>query len=415
MLKTTKQKLYKIIRKSERFFQTDMIYLLKGSGWLGVSNVVSSALTFLLAIAFANLLPAETYGVYRYVIAVTSILALFSLNQLNTAVARSVARGYEGSSFTGMKVKFRWSLIGAASAILLGGYYLYQSDPTLGWSFIVAGLLLPFFNTFNTFGYFLNGKGLFKERSILAIITKAISVGSLVVVILLTNSVTLLVATYFGVSVLLSLLFTYLVFTKHQPNEKTEEGMVSYGKHLSIMGAVQGVANYLDKVLLWHFLGPLEVALFAFAQAPVETLRQIIKKSLGTTAFTKLSKKDFDTTRRTLPTKINKLFLLIVPIMVVYIIATPYIYNILFPQYVASIPFAQVLALMLLGVPFTFYNSFLLAQAKQKDLYITDLTVSFTLIISLLIFTPLWGIWGVVLAKLTREIVKAIVLYIYAR
>ena len=57
-----KQTIFRMLRWSERFTKTDMVYLAKGSFWMMAKQVGVSIISFGLAIAFANLLPQETYG-----------------------------------------------------------------------------------------------------------------------------------------------------------------------------------------------------------------------------------------------------------------------------------------------------------------------------------------------------------------
>jgi len=64
-IKKLKDKIYRLLRRSEKYFKTDMVYLAHGGFWLTLGQIISSAASFLLAIAFANLLPKETYGTYK--------------------------------------------------------------------------------------------------------------------------------------------------------------------------------------------------------------------------------------------------------------------------------------------------------------------------------------------------------------
>ena len=74
-----KIKAYNLLRWSEKWTKTDMIYLARGGFWLTLGQVISSLSAFLLAIAFANLLPKETYGEYKYILSIASILAIPTL------------------------------------------------------------------------------------------------------------------------------------------------------------------------------------------------------------------------------------------------------------------------------------------------------------------------------------------------
>ena len=57
MIQKIRNKAYNVLRWSEKYTKTDMLYLAKGGSWFTVGQVVSSSSVLLLAIAFANLLP----------------------------------------------------------------------------------------------------------------------------------------------------------------------------------------------------------------------------------------------------------------------------------------------------------------------------------------------------------------------
>ena len=65
-----RQKMLEFLRWSERYSKTDMLYLVRGGFWLSLNHIAASVSSLILAVAFANLIPAETYGTYRYVLSI---------------------------------------------------------------------------------------------------------------------------------------------------------------------------------------------------------------------------------------------------------------------------------------------------------------------------------------------------------
>ena len=86
---------YKILRRSQKYTGTDNVYLAKSGFWLTLGQFFSLVVTFLSAVAFANLLDPTTYGNYKYVLSLLGILAVFCLDGMRTAVTQAVARGFE--------------------------------------------------------------------------------------------------------------------------------------------------------------------------------------------------------------------------------------------------------------------------------------------------------------------------------
>src|SRR3989344_9139507 len=112
--------------RAERFLKTDLRYLLQGGFWLTLAKIVSITASFLSSIAFANLLPEETYGLYRYVLSLLAILAIPTLDGVDRALTRSVAQGHEGTFVPAIFTKMRWGTLGGVGALGLAAYYYFQ-------------------------------------------------------------------------------------------------------------------------------------------------------------------------------------------------------------------------------------------------------------------------------------------------
>lgn len=408
----------KIIRVLNALFKTDMAYLIKGVGWLGGAKILGSVFTFALVIAFANLMPVEAYGTYSYVIATISIVAITSLPGIDGSVLRSVARGFDGSFLTALWVRLRWSSIGALLLFITSGYYFFQENMVLGGSFLVGGLLFPLFVSFSLFAPYLNGKKMFRELAIRKVVIKFLFAATLGIALLFTNNVALFVALNMGVVALTGIFFTRFLISKHKGELSTpsEDGLISYGKHLTVMSILDTTAKYLDKILLWHFFGPVQVAIWAFAYTPIQIAQGMVKKTAGSVALPKFAQNDFTQTKKHLPAKVVKLFLILVPVAMFYILSAPFLFEIAFPQYIDSVIYSQALAVLFLLIPFNFFSGFLLAHARKRDMYFIKVGFGITSIISLIIFIPLWGLWGAVVAHITALTVRsALSWYLFAR
>jgi O-antigen/teichoic acid export membrane protein len=404
----TKQQ--KLISTLNRLFKTDITYLIHGVGWLGSAKLLSSVFSFALVFAFANLLPADAYGTYSYVMAVISIIVLTSLPGIESSLVRSVARGFGGSLFTTQRVRLKWSSIGTIILLTVSCYYFYQENMILSSSFLVGGLLFPIFVSFNQYGAFLNGKKLFRELALRSVTVKFLFAATLGIGLLFSDNAAVLVALNMGLIAITGILFTRHIISKHRDelNTPPEEDLILYGKHLTVMNILETIGSYLDKILLWHFLGPVQVAIWGLAYTPIQIAQGLVKKTLGPIAMPKFSQNDFKQTKLHLPAKVAKLFLILVPIALAYILAAPFLFEIAFSQYTDSVIYSQALTLLLLLIPFNFFSGFLLAHARKRDLYLIKVSFGFTLIISLLVFIPLWGLWGAVVAHVTAMTVRSI-------
>ena len=413
---STEQK--KIIRVLNRFFKTDTAYLLHGVGWLGGAKLLGSIFSFGLVVAFANLLPAESYGTYSYVMAAVSIIALTSLPGIDSSLVRSVARGFDDSFKIAQRVRLRWSVIGATILILVSAYYWYQNNLFLSTFFLAGGLLFPAFTSFTLFAPYLNGKKQFRRLAITKVVVKFLFAVTLTVGLIFSDNVALLIALNLGVVALTGVFFTIKIVKQLSSIKSSapEPGLISYGKHLTVMSILDTTSKYLDKILLWHFFGPVQVAIWAFAYTPIQIAQGMIKKTLGTLAMPKFAQNNFDLTKKQLPAKVVKLFLILIPFALLYVLISPVLFAQLFPQYIDSVIYSQVLIALLLLIPFNFFSAFLMAHARKRELYFIKIGFGLTSVGSLLIFIPLFGLWGAAIAHITAMTVRSTMsLFLFSR
>ncbi len=399
----TKQKIYNLLRKSQKYTRTDMVYLAKGGFWLTLGQVVSTIASFLSAIAFANLLPREVYGQYKYILSVASILAIPTLSGMNTAITQAVARGYEGSFIPALKTRIKWGLLGGLASLGLAGYYFFNGNITLTISFLVAAIFLPFMDSFNVYGALLIGKKRFDLSTKISVPIRIISIAVMIVVLFLTNNLFLILITYFISNTLLRFIALMLTLKKFKLNKKEDPETLSYGKHLSLIGIIGTIATNIDKILLWHLLGATEVAMYYIATAPIEQIRSFIK-NVRLISLPKFSTKELKKLKKTAFQKSLKLFFAICFIVSIYIIFSPLLFKVAFPIYENVIIYSQIYALSLITMPTIIFNTIFLAKRAKKQIFISNIIAPFVRIILLVPFIYFFGFLGVFLAIIIYKI-----------
>src|SRR4051812_16792510 len=110
LLAEMKQKIIHILRWSEKYTKTDMVYLAHGNFWLTASRIVGVGTGLVLTFIFGNLLKPEVFGSYKYIIAVAGFIGSFTLGGLGGALGRTGAQG-KRNLFPGVfKESFKWSI-----------------------------------------------------------------------------------------------------------------------------------------------------------------------------------------------------------------------------------------------------------------------------------------------------------------
>jgi hypothetical protein len=142
-----------------------MVYLYEGGGLLGFSTFVSSLATFLLAIAYANLVPKAVYGSYRYILGAIGILAIPTLHGLNVALIQTVSAGFGGSLNLVRGVKLRWGLYSLAGGFIVALYYFLIGNTSMAISFLLVAAGLPVIEANVSTDAYVIGKELYKVSS----------------------------------------------------------------------------------------------------------------------------------------------------------------------------------------------------------------------------------------------------------
>ena len=177
MFNELKIKIRRLLVWSQKYTQTDMVYLAEGGFWLTLGQMVSTAASFLLAIAFANLLDPITYGNYRYVLSLIGMLSVLTLTGMGIAITQATARGLEGSFYTGFKTKLKWGLLASLASIGLAGYYWLQGNNLLPIPLLISATFLPLMQASQVYKDLLIGKKLFDIQTKYSTLSQIISSG----------------------------------------------------------------------------------------------------------------------------------------------------------------------------------------------------------------------------------------------
>ncbi len=410
-----KQKTYNLLRKSEKYFKTDMVYLFKGGGWLTLGQIFSTISGLLLAIAFANFIPKEIYGSYKYILSIVGIIGAFSLTGMGIPITQSVSRGIEGILKRSFRENIKWSMLMLLISLIGFIYYYIKGDTRLAFSLLIVSATYPILQSATFYRPFLVGKREFKTSVILEILRNIIHFILILFTILLTNNLMIIITVYslsYTTTALLSYFFT---IKKYKPNSHINDKTLNFGKHLSLMNMLGIISKNIENVLLFHYFGASKLAIYIFATAlPRQFI--FIKKGLATLALPKLSNKSIPELKKILPSKALKLLFVLIPIDIAYILISPYLYIILFPQYIESIIYSQTFSLFILFFPVMFFNQALLAHSKKKYLYIINTTTPIVRIIVLLILLPILGIWGAIWSFLFTGLFSSIMsIYLFYR
>lgn len=401
MFRRFQAKIIQLLRWSEKYTKTDMVYLAHGSFWLSGSSVITGAVSFGLAIAFANLFSKDAYGTYKYVLTLFGILCVACLRGMDTAITQGAARGNDGTVVSGLTAKMKWSLLGSLGALGIAGYYFYGGNYVVAWSMLFAAIFIPLMEPFGVFNAVLVGKKDFKLSSLLGITGQIFSAAALAVALFLTDNSIIIFVVYAGAWTLSRYLSLQYVLKKYPPNDKHEPGGLSYALHSSAINASNILISSLDSILVYHYLGAAELALFAFAAAPVSHARAILNTPT-VLAISKMAGHATANVRQVMVKRTAILTLLGAALMLGYcVLAYPFFYLFL-PKYIDAVPYSLLFSttiLMQVGISFVAAATDSRATLIPKRLlYLWNLPSIVTATSAILLIQH-FGLWGAVIGQ----------------
>ena len=413
ILLKSKNKILQLVYKLQRYLKIDLFYLIKGEFYLIIGRVVNIVIAFVVVLAWANWIDKDVYGNYQYILSFIGIISMFSLLEMGTAVTQAVARGFEGSFIRSFKTKLKWGLLGSLSALIIAGYYFFQGNINLSLVFLVVALFLPLFNAPLTYVGFLTGRKLFnikvKYEAITQVIAGMIMLSTLFLIksFLADRSIfiilPLIIGVYFLSRTLLRFFFFMRTKARFSPNSQEDPKTISYGKKLSFSGIIDTLTSALDKILLFHYLGAVELAIYSFAFLLPNQINLLLKQ-ISVLALPKFSFRAKEEIRATLFRKMFYLTLVVSVLVIIYIGLAPFIFEIFFPKYLASVFYSQVIALSIIPLPFSMGGAVFAAKMMTKQIYQLRIIVPLVRAASFFIFIPLYGIWGAVIGVLITRI-----------
>lgn len=404
-----------VIRWFERTFRTDARYVLGGGFWLTFGQIVSAGSAFILSIAFANLLPPETYGVYRYILAAAALMAIPTLAGMQTALTTATVLGRSASYFPMFQSRLRWGSLGAAGGLIVASYYLWSGNTLLAAAFAVAALILPFSESLTLYDAILQGEKDFRRSTIYRASAQVAAVIALVGALVVSKNLIVIIAVYGIVWTIARAIATRFTLKHYPPTGSDDQAAETYGKHLSAMSILTAVAAQFDKILIFHFLGAAELAVYALALA-VPDQAKVVFRNIGVLTLPKFSSKQGRDIVASISEKLAPFFLVLGLTVLGYGIIAPWLYGFLFPAYQAAVPYSILYALVLLLVPKVFYRVAFEAKRRSRELYTFQVTSAVARLIILYLLIAQFGLLGAIIANILSELVTYVILvYLFRR
>ena len=407
MITGIEQRLIKLLRWSEKYTKTDMVYLASGGFWLFFEQAAGATFALALAFVFGHFASQDTYGNYKYALSLAAVLSAFSLTGFSTAITQATSRGHEGSLVQGFRINLRWSvpmvLIGFGAAL----YYYFQGNTFLAIALSIIAVISPLLNSFGLYDSFLIGRREFKRTAFYTVITNALPVIAVIFALFFFGKRAIyLVVTFLVVSTAINGYFYYKSIESAKNNQEDPE-LLKYTLHLSFMGILGAIADKIDSIAIFTLLGPAPLAVYTYAIAIPDQLKGVVKNMVPL-SMAKFAARSITDIKQTIWRRMLYLMAALTIAILCYIIVTPLIFHILFPIYNESIEYSRLYSISIILTAFVSpLISVLQSHKKTKALYIATNAGSILIIIVLPILTFYYGLMGAIVSQLLYRAANA--------
>ncbi|MFZ2500423.1 MAG: oligosaccharide flippase family protein [Minisyncoccia bacterium] len=405
-----------LTRWSEGFLKTDITYLVQAGFWSNLNALIIAGFSFGLYVVYAHFLPKETYGTYQYLLSLFSIATAFTLTGMNTAVARAVAQGHEGTLRASVRIQLRYGIIPFLGALIGALYYFIAGNMLLASGLLIIGIGTPMLYAYNSYGALFIGRKNFRSATAYGTVFNLIYYVALAGVATLSTDPLLLLATNLSVQVIVLYTIYHVVLTREKPNDSVDPSALSYGMHLSALGVLGSVAGQVGSIFAFHFLGPVALATFSFASALPDRLSNICFKFLGSATLARFSERTAHEIRAQLIHKMLVAASAGLVLAVFYISIAPLFFTLFFPAYLSAVPYSTLYAVgFVVSASYFLPTTALTALKRTHSLYVLSIVSSIFQICFPLIgmfYFQLWGlISGQIGALLLSTILATILVY----
>ena len=387
------------LRRSEKYFKTDMVYLAKGGFWVTAQFALSSLAGLLLFALLAHLLDAATFGIYRYVISLVGILGAFSLTAMTSAVTQAVSRGHERTLYSSIPLQLRWSLLSVLVGIIVSIYYLFNAHLILSAAVLIGIIGATIGAVFNTFIALYSGRKNFRALFLTTALITIVQYSALASAAFFTHNIIILIATFFISGMVMNIVLYFAVTRLSPPRGESDHPSLEFGKKMSFLNIIGLISNNIDSVIVFHYLGAADLAIYAIAMIIPEKLRGVSKLAMPLMLPKLTEKEDEASAHAAIKPKLRFAVALFGTVALFYILIAPILFKVIFPGYLNAVWYSQIFALSIFAgitiAPLTVF----IAQKSLKNITSYSIIVPVIQTLIMLLGTIVFGLLGAVIAR----------------
>ncbi|OGM10422.1 hypothetical protein A2159_01525 [Candidatus Woesebacteria bacterium RBG_13_34_9] len=377
-----------------------------------MSSMIASFLGgIVLSSLFARIWPSDIYGQYSFLNSAIAFVSILALPGMSAAIVQAVVEGKEGFFKRSVKIVGKFSIIGGVILLCGSVYFYFRQNLNLALATGIAAFAFPLVNTGGLYASFFAGRRNFKTLAILNTSAQYISILATSLALLKFPSL-VMVALFSNWSTAIFNTFVLFFTIRKLKNNRDDKKLEKLGITLSFGSTIILGVDYFDRFMIPVFLGFSQNAIYAFAILIPLQIHSFFKifSSLAQPKITDISEKNI---KKDLIKKSLQLEVVVAIIVIAYIFSAPTIFKILYPQYQNSAVFlSQMFSLTLLYYPINLFGFYLIKKRAIRKGLLSSVIYGIVSVSSLLIFLPLWGLIGAVVAKIVTRIIQIVIVKI---
>jgi len=177
-------------------------------------------------------------------------------------------------------------------------------------------------------------------------------------------------------------------------------GVLKYGRELTFIGFIGPIVSQIDSIILNHFWGPVQLAVYSLAMAIPDKAIPFIKSWVDV-GFPKLAVKTAEEINKVFYKRIFQGLVIGTALAIVYIAIVPYFFKYLMPKYLDAVFYSQLLAIsFVFAMPNRYISSIFTAQKLTRLIFINSIVQN---ILRILLYAIL-GIWGGIIGLVLAQV-----------
>ena len=358
------------------------------SSWTMFSQVFLVIINLLTVYILANLLSPNDYGQFKLVTTWLGIALGVGYTGYVYTLSQKITRG---ENYDLKKIYFETfykSLITFVGLSLMSLYYFYNLNFNLGFGFFFASLLAPVLCVSTLVNIYYMGRKNFKMFALAQNFVDLSQFLAVAILAYLSSNFILIISGY----LILTLIVNFIIIWKSYSDDKSEavhnkiitenSEETKMQSKLNVSGIVMAFTYQLDKLLIFHFIGAVPLAIYSIVTAISDQARTPTK-AITSALFPRMTSPTF--TKKKLYFIFFLLILFCLAIFTFLILTYPIIFYYIFPKYQEYIYLANIASIGILFAPTQIL--YLYCQSKG-DLKTLNTYANLNTIMQIVFFIP---------------------------